>query len=70
MKQLILSHDAVICYNHTRWKDWDHRTYINYAQNSLSYMIRVVIPALRERGVSDTDIETIFIDNPKRIFDR
>ena len=33
-------------------------------------MIRVVIPALKERGVSDTDIETIFIDNPKRIFDR
>lgn len=70
VRQLILSHDAVICYNHTRWKDWDHRTYINYAQDSLSYMIRVVIPALKERGVSDTDIETIFIDNPKRIFDR
>lgn len=70
VKQLILSHDAVICYNHTRWQDWDHRTYVNYAPDSLSYIIRVVIPALKERGVTDTDIKTIFIDNPKRIFDR
>ncbi|MCD8221637.1 MAG: TatD family hydrolase [Clostridiales bacterium] len=66
--RLILSHDAVICYNHTRWTDWDHKSYINYAPNSLSYMIREVIPKLMERGVTKEEINMIFINNPRRIF--
>ncbi len=69
-KQLILSHDSVICYNHTRWEDWDHRTYINYAPDSLSYLIRRVIPALMEKGVTKEEIHTIFVENPRRIFTR
>lgn len=67
-KQLILSHDAVIVFNHSAWRDYDHRTYINYAPDSYSYIIRVVIPALKERGVSEEDIRTIFVENPKRLF--
>lgn len=66
--RLILSHDAVICYNHTRWSDWNHREYINYAPDSLSYIIREVIPALLERGVTKEQIHTIFVDNPQKIF--
>lgn len=66
--RLILSHDAVICYNHTRWRDWDHRKYINYAPDSLSYIHRVVIPMLSERGVTTEELHTIFVDNPRRIF--
>lgn len=67
---LILSHDAVICYNHTRWEDWDHRMYINYAPDSLSYIIREVIPKLMECGVTEEQIHTIFVDNPRKIFTR
>ena len=66
--QLILSHDAVICYNSTRWADWNHRQYINYAPDSLSYIIRVVIPMLKEKKVTDEQIHTIFVENPKRLF--
>ena len=66
--RMILSHDAVICYNHTRWGDWDHREYVNYAPDSLSYITRNVIPGLLGRGVTEEQIHTIFVENPKRIF--
>lgn len=66
--QIMLSHDAVICYNHTRWSDWNHREYVNYAPDSLSYITREVIPHLMERGVTKEQIHTIFVKNPKRIF--
>lgn len=66
--QLILSHDSVICYNHTRWSDWNHREYVNYAPDSLSYITRQVIPGLLARGVTKEQIGTIFVENPKRIF--
>jgi len=29
-----------------------------------------VIPALKERGVTDQQIRTMMVDNPKRIFER
>jgi len=29
----------------------------------------VVLPALRERGVSDEQIHTMLVDNPRRILD-
>lgn len=64
---LIFSHDAVICFNHSRWSDWNHRTYVNYAPDSLSFLHRVVIPGLMERGVSAQEIETITVKNPARI---
>ena len=65
--RMIFSHDAVICFNHSRWSDWDHRTYVNYAPDSLSFLHRVVIPGLMERGVSSREIETITVKNPARI---
>ena len=68
VKQLILSHDAVIVFNHSRWNEFNHRTYINYSPNSYSHIIRNIIPKLLERGVSKQDINTIFFENPKRLF--
>lgn len=65
---LIFSHDAVVCFNHSRWTDWDHSSYINYAPDSLSFIIRVVIPGLLSRGVTEKEIETIMLRNPARIF--
>lgn len=66
--QLILSHDAVICFNSARFDEYDHKSYINYAPDSLSYLIREVIPLLIQEGVSQQDIHQIFIENPKNIF--
>lgn len=68
--RLIFSHDAVVCFNHSRWSDWDHRTYINYAPDSLSFIHRVVLPGLIEQGVDRSDLERIMIHNPARIFSR
>lgn len=67
-KQLFLSHDAVIVYNHSAWRDYDHRTYINYAPDSWSHMSRVNIPALEERGVTEEQIRQIFCENPARLY--
>ena len=60
-ERLMLSHDAVICYNHTRWADWDHSQYINYAPDSLRYLKCTVVPMLLERGVTPDQIHTIFV---------
>ena len=68
-KRLILSHDAVICFNSARFADYDHKSYINYAPDSLSYLIREVIPLLREEGLTETELHQIFIENPKHIFE-
>lgn len=65
---LLFSHDAAICFNHSRWCDYDHSQYINYAPDSLSFLHRVVIPGLLERGVSQEQIETITVRNPQRLF--
>lgn len=70
VERLVLSHDAVICYNHSRWSDWDHREYINYAPDSLSYLKRVVVPLLLERGLTEDQVKTIFVENPRRFFSR
>lgn len=68
--RLILSHDAVIVYNYEKWNRWDHEQYINYSENSLSHISRNIIPALKERGVSDQDIHQMMYDNPQRILSR
>lgn len=67
-EQLFLSHDAVIVYNHSPWRDFDHRSYINYAPDSWSHMARVIIPALEERGVSREQVRQIFCGNPMRLY--
>lgn len=66
--RLILSHDAVICFNAARFDEYDHKSYINYAHDSLSYLIREVVPLLLQEGVTQKEIHQIFIDNPKNIF--
>lgn len=66
--RLILSHDAVICFNSANWNDYHHKSYINYAPDSLSYLSREVIPLLLQEGVSQEAIHQIFIENPKNIF--
>jgi phosphotriesterase-related protein len=65
-EKMVLSHDAA-CYNHwlperplpavlPRW----HYLHIH----------NDVIPALKQKGVTDRQLETMLVDNPRRIFER
>lgn len=62
-EQIVLSHDAV-CYadrmdqSFTKiFPDWNY-----------SYVPTVVLPALRDRGVSESHIRQMMVGNPKRVF--
>jgi phosphotriesterase-related protein len=65
-KQMVLSHDAA-CHI-----DWFPEEMI--AQMAPRWHFRHipedVLPALREAGVSEGDIHTMTVDNPRRIFER
>ena len=36
-------------------------------QRPYTYIVTDFAPKLRERGVTDADLETIFVDNPRRL---
>lgn len=70
LERILMSHDSIMC--------WLGRP-VPYA-NSFDAMLqmlpdwrsthifRKIVPALRERGMSERDIETILVDNPRRLF--
>jgi len=62
---MVLSHDAGC---HMDWFDDD---FLHMAQPNWNFLhiSTVVLPALRERGVSDEQIHTMLVDNPRRILD-
>jgi phosphotriesterase-related protein len=64
-KQMVLSHDAS-CYF-----DWaDPKILAGGLPNwHFNYIPDDILPALREAGVSEEDITTMTIDNPRRIFE-
>jgi phosphotriesterase-related protein len=64
--QLVLSHDAC-CYI-----DWLDQEVIKQATPNWHYLhiSDDVIPALKERGVSDEQVNLMMVENPKRIFER
>jgi len=64
--RLVLSHDAA-CYNDTL--PWD---LIPAALPNWHYLhiTRDVVPALLERGVTEAQITTMLVDNPRRVFER
>ena len=63
---MVLSHDAS-CYI-----DWVDETLLKRVvpRWHFSYIPDEVIPALREAGVSEEQIATMTVDNPRRIFER
>ncbi len=63
-RQLVLSHDAS-CYI-----DWFPVEKIEAAMPNwnFTHIHDDVLPALRERGVTDDDIRTMLVENPKRYF--
>lgn len=63
--QLVLSHDASCNI------DWFDLEMIRAAQPNWHFMhiVNDVIPALKEHGVSDEQITTMMVDNPRRMLD-
>ena len=65
--RMVLSHD------HWCWHDWDFAKKIpGYPWKSQTY-IHIpdqVLPALSERGVSESQIEQMLVKNPRRIFEK
>jgi len=64
--QMVLSHDAA-CFN-----DWLPEERLSELAPKWSYehIADEVLPALKQRGVTDEQIDQMFIDNPRRIFER
>ena len=62
---MVLSHDAGC---HMDWFDDD---FLRQAQPNWHFLhiSKDVLPAMRARGVSDEQIHTMLVDNPRRILD-
>ena len=63
---MVLSHDA------SCFIDWFPRQLVEQAAPDWNFrhVSDVLIPALRESGVSDEQILSMTIDNPRRFFER
>lgn len=64
--QMVLSHDA------SCFIDWlpEDQLPILLPKWSYEHITNEVLPALKQRGVTDQQINQMFIDNPRRIFER
>jgi phosphotriesterase-related protein len=70
LERILVSHDSIVC--------WLGRP-VPYAKSfeellrmlpdwRSTHIFRKIVPALRERGMSERDVETILVDNPRRLF--
>jgi phosphotriesterase-related protein len=64
--QIVLSHDAA-CYN-----DWlpNDQLPVMLPNWHFLHITRDVIPALKQRGVTDKQVDQMLVDNPRQIFER
>jgi phosphotriesterase-related protein len=64
-EQMVLSHDSAC---HMDWFDDEFLRSIQPNWNFL-HISKDVLPMLRERGITDAQIHTMMVDNPRRILD-
>jgi phosphotriesterase-related protein len=63
-ERMVLAHDASCFF------DWIDPSYLALSPNwHFLHISNEVLPALREAGVTDTQIDTMLVDNPRRWFD-
>jgi phosphotriesterase-related protein len=63
-ERIVLSHDAM-CF-----VDWFPRALIDRSQSwRWTYISDEVLPVMRSRGITDTQITTMLVDNPRRILE-
>lgn len=60
--RIVVSHDAML---HTDWLDAEYTA--RYPHWEPTYIPTTVVPALRDAGVSDTDLHQILVDTPARL---
>jgi phosphotriesterase-related protein len=64
VEQMVLAHDASCFF------DWIDQSYLEMAPNwHFLHISQEVLPALRERGVSEEQLDTMLVDNPRRWFE-
>ena len=63
VERMVLSHDAA-CYN-----DWLPQGGGAFGPWHYCHISQDVLPALRDAGLGDTEINTMLVDNPRRLFD-
>jgi phosphotriesterase-related protein len=64
VERMVLAHDASCFF------DWIEPSYLEMAPNwHFLHISNEVLPALRDRGVSDEQINTMLVDNPRRWFE-
>lgn len=71
INQLILSHDVPV------YLDYSYHNFMNELPNpeylanrkDFTYISKTILPILREHGVSQQQIDTMLIDNPRRFFE-
>ena len=64
--QMVLSHDAA-CFN-----DWLPQEALPVVTPNWNYthITRDVVPALKKRGVTDAQVQSMLVDNPRQIFEQ
>jgi phosphotriesterase-related protein len=63
-ERIVLSHDAM-CF-----VDWFPRAVMDASHDwHWTYISDTVLPAMRDRGISDADIHTMLVDNPRAILE-
>lgn len=67
-RQLVFSHDAVVCYNYEHMEFADTDGYVDFAPNMLSYLKETAWHKMVQAGISEKALHTIFYENPKRLF--
>jgi phosphotriesterase-related protein len=66
--QIVLSHDTA-CFNDAMPDAASQETFTRMLpEHRFGLIPEVVLPALRQRGVSQEDIDTMTVDNPRRFF--
>jgi phosphotriesterase-related protein len=64
VEQMVLAHDASCFF------DWIDQSFLAMAPNwHFLHISQEVLPALREQGVSDEQLDTMLVDNPRRWFE-
>ena len=61
-----LEHFAQIGWEAMDKTDLEHHDYYHHNPDQYLYMHRHVIPELKTLGASEADIQTLFVDNPRR----
>ncbi|MCP4040324.1 MAG: phosphotriesterase-related protein [bacterium] len=64
--RVVVSHDSVWCWRGEPFPP-DLRAQMEEVWNPSHFSLRIV-PKLKERGVTDNQIETLLVDNPRRFF--